>query len=262
MDPAMKAELKRAKYAAVSSQTKEPQDAPALPSVTSTQPQLSREELKQKLHAKIEALSAQRKSNKPQPESREALIRRTQEAALDQKAEKKRAKKQAKKATKAVEVDVAPAAKASTSAPSKSKPKQVEEEDARVELPELPPVEAPEPDLQFSSLDFTADSTIQPVDVLPSDARGKRKRKRSAKDPQAALEKIEARKAFLEKLTPQAQERAQDKDKWASVEARAKGEKVMDDEGKLKKMVKRQEKQKLKSKKAWCVLDSLHSSRM
>jgi hypothetical protein len=61
-------------------------------------------------------------------------------------------------------------------------------------------------------------------------------------------------------LTPEARERAEEKDKWERMAMRAEGTKVYDDETKLKKMLKKKEKSKDKSRKDWYVDYSAPSS--
>lgn len=65
------------------------------------------------------------------------------------------------------------------------------------------------------------------------------------------MEVLAKRKAKLEELNPEQRERKEDKDRWEKVALKASGEKVRDDEKRLKKMAKRQEKVKSKSAKAW-----------
>ena len=102
---------------------------------------------------------------------------------------------------------------------------------------------APASAVAFSHLDFTSTETSKPL--------GQKRKGHS--DPLKALSALNSRKTFLEKLTPQARERAEVKDKWTAVERKAEGTKVYDDEGKLAKAVKKRDKAKNKSRKAWSV---------
>ena len=71
------------------------------------------------------------------------------------------------------------------------------------------------------------------------------------KDPNAALQVLAARKERLEALDPEQREKREERDRWDKVTLKAEGEKVRDDERRLKKMAKRQEQIKSKSAKAW-----------
>lgn len=84
-------------------------------------------------------------------------------------------------------------------------------------------------------------------------AFGTEEKKKQNKDPRAALEALERHRQKLEAMTPEERERVEDKERWQKLGQKAEGEKVRDDEKRLKKMAKRVERQKKKSKKAWCV---------
>ena len=55
-------------------------------------------------------------------------------------------------------------------------------------------------------------------------------------------------------MTSEQRKEAEERERWAKAEERAKGGKVADQEGTLKRAVKRLEKKKSKSGKEWCVL--------
>ncbi|KAG6830855.1 hypothetical protein H0H87_006915 [Tephrocybe sp. NHM501043] len=70
-------------------------------------------------------------------------------------------------------------------------------------------------------------------------------------NPQQALEQLAARKERLAAMPEEKRQGILERDQWEKAEARMEGIKVHDDEGKLKKAIKRKEKEKGKSKKEW-----------
>lgn len=82
-------------------------------------------------------------------------------------------------------------------------------------------------------------------------SNGKLQRHALPKDPNQALEVLARKQAQLDSLTPEQREKREDRDRWDKVQLKAEGEKIRDDEKRLKKMAKRQERQKSKSAKLW-----------
>ncbi|KAG1722680.1 surfeit locus protein 6-domain-containing protein [Suillus paluster] len=74
---------------------------------------------------------------------------------------------------------------------------------------------------------------------------------KTSSNPTQALSQLAARKEKLDSMPEDKRKVIEDKSRWAKAEARLEGVKVKDDEGRLKKAVKRKEKEKAKSKKSW-----------
>ncbi|KAF3908093.1 hypothetical protein ABW21_db0206613 [Orbilia brochopaga] len=77
------------------------------------------------------------------------------------------------------------------------------------------------------------------------------KKKRGPMDVLGALKHAEAKKARLQNMPDEKRADIQEKDRWSKALKMAAGEKLQDDEGLLKKSLKRQDKAKKKSKREW-----------
>jgi len=81
----------------------------------------------------------------------------------------------------------------------------------------------------------------------------KHKSLKAPSDPKQALALLQAKKAKLEAMPEDKKKEIAERERWMKAEARMEGVKVRDDEARLKKAVKRKEKEKQKTKKEWCV---------
>ncbi|THH32626.1 hypothetical protein EUX98_g1552 [Antrodiella citrinella] len=74
---------------------------------------------------------------------------------------------------------------------------------------------------------------------------------KTSSNPTQALSQLAQRKEKRASLPEDKRKEKEERERWEKAEARMEGVKVHDDEGKLKKAVKRKEKEKVKSKKTW-----------
>ena len=98
-----------------------------------------------------------------------------------------------------------------------------------------------------------AETISYPAISLPSSSKQKAPLK-SLSNPSQALAHLEKHNAKLASLPADKRKEIEERERWAKAEERAKGGKVADQEGTLKKAVKRLEKKKSKSGKEWYVV--------
>lgn len=77
------------------------------------------------------------------------------------------------------------------------------------------------------------------------------RKKKGKSDAKTALDAAQKKQARINALDEEKRKDIQEKDLWLAAKKRAQGEKVFDDVGLLKKSLKRQQKQKDKSKQEW-----------
>jgi hypothetical protein len=194
------------------------------------------DEYQSRLAAKLESLRAARKADGPDgrpARNRAELI----EARRKKEAERKAAKKANRQLAKEDEERL-----------------KAEEQLARIRggsgSPSLFPMRSSpdtEPNLAFGKVAW---KDGQQLEGNLSGFLESRKRKGKS-DAKTALEAAEKKRARLSALDEANRKDIEEKDLWLTAKKRAQGEKVLDDPTLLKKTVKRQEKEKAKSKQEW-----------
>ena len=76
-------------------------------------------------------------------------------------------------------------------------------------------------------------------------------RLKTSSNPAQALQQLTSRKEKLAALPEERRKQIEEREKWEKATARMDGVKVADNEARLKKAAKRNEKEKAKSKKTW-----------
>jgi hypothetical protein len=84
-----------------------------------------------------------------------------------------------------------------------------------------------------------------------STSNHKGSRLKTSSNPTQALQQLASRKEKLAALPEERRKQIEEREKWEKAGARMDGVKVADNEARLKKAAKRNEKEKTKSKKAW-----------
>jgi len=74
---------------------------------------------------------------------------------------------------------------------------------------------------------------------------------KTASNPTQALTQLTARKEKLAALPEEKRKTVEERERWAKAEARVEGVKVRDNDGNLKKAIKRKDKEKVRSKTKW-----------
>jgi hypothetical protein len=93
----------------------------------------------------------------------------------------------------------------------------------------------------FANVTFSKFSTSNP----------KKSKHNLSSNPAQALAQIQKRSDKLSTMTKERRDAVEENQKWEKAAARVEGSKVRDDGSRLKKAVKRKEKEKNKSKKDW-----------
>ncbi|KAH6843508.1 surfeit locus protein 6-domain-containing protein [Alternaria rosae] len=192
------------------------------------------EDFRARLNAKLEAMRAARKADGPDgrpARNRAELI----EARRKKEAEKKAAKKAMRQDAKEDEAR-----------------QQAEEQLARIRggsgSPSVFPARSPETERNFNFGKIAWDGQ-----QLESNLSGflDSKKKKGKSDAKTALEAAQKKQARINAFDEDKRKDIQEKDLWLAAKKRAQGEKVFDDVNLLKKSLKRQQKQKDKSKQEW-----------
>lgn len=186
--------------------------------------------LRQKLHARMAALRCG--GGGDEPSDKDALLeeRRKQRATLREKRRKETNERKRAEKVKANEKD-----KGTRVAPVKDQLLVSDRHAAASGLSNN--YDGPLTNVTFSSI---SGSTSKKAVHL-----------KSSNNPTQALSQLSSRKEKLAALPEEKRKTAEERERWAKAEARIEGVKVKDNEGLLKKAIKRKEKEKTRSKMKW-----------
>ncbi|KAF2134655.1 SURF6-domain-containing protein [Dothidotthia symphoricarpi CBS 119687] len=197
--------------------------------------QQSHDNFRARLNAKLEAMRASRKADGPDgrpARNRAELIETRRKKEAERKAAKKTSRQEAKE-------DEAR--------------QKAEEQLARIRggsgSPSIFPARSPETERSFNFGKVAWEDGQQLQGSLSGFLENRKKKGKS--DAKTALEAAQKKHARISGLDETKRKDIEEKDLWLNAKKRAQGEKVHDDVGLLKKSLKRQLKQKEKSKQEW-----------
>ncbi|KAH0831310.1 surfeit locus protein 6-domain-containing protein [Lanmaoa asiatica] len=190
--------------------------------------------LKEKLHARMATLRRPGAQN-DEPGDRDELLeeRRKQRAVLREKRrketrERRRAETESKKNK------------------GKTKEKDVKNKPNQLLVTDLPETSSSGP-----SVNHDGPLTNVVFSALAGSTNKKAARLKTSSNPTQALTQLTARKEKLAALPEEKRKTVEYRERWVKAEARVEGIKVKDNEGQLKKAIKRKEKEKERGKKNW-----------
>lgn len=194
--------------------------------------------LREKMQSKIASFKHQRGAAEPGSKDELLEVRREQRAAMREK-RRKETRERIRKEQEARK----------TSAKASSTDKNPAHTKGNVSKPQLLV-----PDVSHSNkFANVAFSTVKDPSSSKSSAKDSYKSLKGSSDPKQALLQLQAKKAKFESLPEDKKKEIAERERWMKAEARMEGVKVRDDESRLKKAVKRKDKEKMKTKQEWYV---------
>ncbi|KAF6758020.1 surfeit locus protein 6-domain-containing protein [Ephemerocybe angulata] len=187
--------------------------------------------LRQKMQSKIAGFRQQR--GQAEPGSKDELLeeRRQQRAAMRER-RRKETRERIRKEQEA----------------RKGSAKEKTQQTPKGSVPKAPQLLVPDHSNKVANVVF---STVRDPSSSKPAASSSYKSLKASSDPKQALLQLQAKKAKLEGLPEEKRKEIAERERWLKAEARMEGVKVRDDEGRLKKAVKRKDKEKMKTKKEW-----------
>ncbi|KAG8980768.1 hypothetical protein FRB93_009009 [Tulasnella sp. JGI-2019a] len=197
-------------------------------------------DLRAKLHTRIALLRSQRNKNKPphptsnggEPASKDDLLAQSRKSREIAEKEKEKKKSSIKNNPNHIQLP-----KPQLVVPPINKHRN-EIDDPSSSKPKVP---------AFASVQFSTIGGLLP----PSTSKSASTKLKTSNNPRLALKQLEQREEERAILPKDQRKAAEEREKWEKAELRLEGEKVRDDVGKLKKVLKKQEKDRSKMKEKW-----------